>query len=131
MAPCVLIVDDEPVILEVLVDMLSNKGYMSETCMDGRAAFRAMNNLEFSLVILDLNLPDVNGLEVADYLEMHQPNTPIIFITGDYSIEAQTLREECEGRTDRMFMNKPIMSSALLEAVEALVQVSCHHSEIA
>ncbi|MCH2208669.1 MAG: response regulator [Lentisphaerales bacterium] len=133
MAPCVLIVDDEQVILEVLVDMLSNKGYLSETCVDGRSAFRAMNDLEFNLVILDLNLSDVNGLEVADYLEMHSPDTPIIFITGDYSIEAKTLREECEGRIDRMFINKPIMSTTLLDAVEKLLEATgkLQQSEIA
>ena len=133
MPPCILIVDDEPVIMEVLVDMLSNKGYDSQTCMDGREAFRAMNSLEFDLVILDLNLPDINGLEVADHLEMHHPETPIIFITGDYSIEAKTLREECEGRIDRMFVNKSTISTTLFDAVESLLlaTVELHQSEIA
>lgn len=132
MSPCVLIVDDEPIILEVLVDLLAKKGYRSETCTDGRSAFRAMNTLIFNLVILDLNLPDLNGLEVADYLEMHHPNTPVIFITGDCSMESRTLREECEGRTDRMFIKKPILSSDLFNAVEGLLKANVRcESEIA
>ena len=124
MTPCILIVDDEPIMQEVLVDMLSNKGYVSEKCLNGRDAFRAMNNLEFNLVILDLNLPDINGLEVADYLEMHHTNTPIIFITGAYNIEATTLKEECIDREDRKFFNKPIMSIDLFKAVETLIEGS-------
>ena len=127
MSPCVLIVDDEPIILEVLVDLLAKKGYASKKCADGRSAFKAMNSIRFDLVILDLNLPDINGLEVADYLEMHHPGKPIIFISGDCSIESKTLREECKSYKNRMFLNKPIRSEELFKAVESLVEstISC------
>ena len=124
MSPCILVVDDEPIMQEVLAGLLSNKGYISEKCMDGKQAFRALTDLEFNLVILDLNLPDINGLEVADFLEMHHPNTPIIFITGTASAEAITLEEECKSRSDRFFLYKPITANALYDAIDSLVQNS-------
>ena len=92
--------------------------------MNGKEAFSAMSEIEFNLVILDLNLPDINGMEVADHLEVHHPNTPIIFITGDHSAEALTLEGECRNRDDRQFIHKPITSDQLFTAVDRLVKVS-------
>ncbi|MCM8533423.1 MAG: response regulator [Lentisphaeraceae bacterium] len=124
MNPCILVIDDEPVIQEVLKCLLENKGYMAEKCMDGKEAFQAMEEVEFNLVILDLNLPDIYGLEIAAHLEKHHPNTPIIFITGDHSADAMSLQEECKTRDDRQFLQKPITSDALYGAIESLVEDS-------
>ena len=130
MDPSILVVDDEPVMQEVLQCLLANKGYVGQTCLDGKAAFRTLADLEYNLVILDLNLPDCHGREIADYLEIHHPNTPIIFITGGANAEALSLELECRNRSDRQFLFKPITSAALYSAMEDLVQVSLekgHH----
>lgn len=83
-----------------------------------------MNDLEFNLVILDLNLPDAHGRDIAQHLEMHHPNTPIIFITGEHSAEVLSLEEECRCRDDRHFFNKPITSKKLYSAAENLIKNS-------
>ena len=124
MTPTILVIDDEPVIQEVLEGLLETKGYVSHRCMNGRDVFKAMNEMDFNLVILDINLPDINGLEVADHLEMTHPHTPVIFITGDYSIEAKTLEEECKERPDRHFIHKPITGKLLFASVARMVQVN-------
>ena len=124
MTPTILVVDDEPVIQQVLEYLLTSKGYLYIKCLTGKEAFDAMGDLEFNLVILDLNLPDINGIEIAHYLEEHHPNTPILFITGDHSASSMILEEQCKGREDRNFIYKPLTSKGLYPAIETLIAVS-------
>ncbi|MCM8533424.1 MAG: response regulator [Lentisphaeraceae bacterium] len=121
MKSCILVVDDNHIVQEVLADLLANKGHETKTCMNGKEAFQAMGKSEYSLAILDLNLPDIDGLELADHVEIYHPNTPIIFITGDYSKEAKLLKEECADRADRFFLQKPVTSEKLYEAVDSFL----------
>lgn len=118
MKACILVVDDNHLVQEVLADLLANKGHKTKTCMNGKEAFQAMGKHEYSLAILDLNLPDIDGLELADHVEIYHPNIPIVFITGDYSKEAKLLKEECADRSDRFFLQKPVTSEKLYEAVD-------------
>ena len=124
MNPCILVIDDESVIQVILQVLLANRGYLLMKCMNGKEAFKAMDEVEFNLVILDLNLPDSNGLEIADYLEINHPNTPIIFITGSYNADAITLEKDCKNRSDRKFLHKPITSAALYGSMEYLIDAS-------
>lgn len=124
MTPAILVVDDEPVIQQVLEYLLTSKGFLYIKCLTGREAFDAMGDLEFNLVILDLNLPDTNGMEIARHLEENHPNTPILFITGDHSASSMILEEDCKKRADRHFIYKPITSKALYPAIEELIDVS-------
>ena len=124
MTPAILVVDDEPVIQQVLEYLLTSKGFLYIKCLTGKEAFDAMNDMEFNLVILDLNLPDINGIEIARHLEENHPNTPIVFITGDHSASSMILEEDCKGREDRFFIYKPITSAALYPAIEELIDYS-------
>lgn len=124
MDPSILVVDDEPVMQEVLKLLLANKGYVAQTCFEGKGALKAMTDLEFNLVILDLNLPDCHGREIAEFIDDNHPNTPIIFITGGVNAEALSLELECKDRLDRQFLYKPITSDALYGAMDNLIQVS-------
>ncbi|MCM8526406.1 MAG: response regulator [Lentisphaeraceae bacterium] len=124
MNPSILVVDDEPVIQQVLEFLLTSKGFLYIKCLNGKEAFEAMSDLEYNLVILDLNLPDINGLEIAAHLEENHPNTPILFITGDHSATSLMLEDECKNRTDRQFIYKPITSEALYPAIEELIEYS-------
>ena len=90
-----------------------------------------MEDIEFNLAILDLNLPDCNGREIADYIDENHSNTPIIFITGSVNAETVLLELECKDRKDRQLLYKPITSEALYSAMDAFVQVSLEKGESA
>lgn len=124
MSPSILVVDDEPVIQQVLEYLLTSKGYMYVKCLTGKEAFAAMSDVEFNLVILDLNLPDINGIEIAQYVEENHPSTPILFITGDHSASSMILEEHCKGRDDRHFIYKPLTSKDLYPSIESLIEFS-------
>ena len=130
MTPAILVVDDEPVIQQVLEYLLTSKGFLYIKCLSGKEAFEAMEDVQFNLVILDLNLPDTNGIEIARHLEENHPNTPILFITGDHSASSMILEEDCKNRADRQFLYKPITSKALYPAIEELIQFSIQKGAI-
>ena len=124
MSPLILVVDDEPVIQQALEVVLTHKGYQYAKCLTGEEAFKMMEDVEFNLVILDLNLPDIHGRKIAEYIDNNHPNTPIVFITADHSAEAISLENECKGRGDRRFIYKPITSDAILSAINNLTEES-------
>jgi len=124
MSPLILVVDDEPITQDVLEMMLEEKGYTTEKCASGEEAMEMMGEIEFNLVILDLNLPGVNGYQVSEYIQENHHNTPIVFITGDKGAEAISLENECRDRTDRELLFKPISMESLYTTLDKLIQHS-------
>ncbi len=80
-APRILVVDDEPQVREVLKLYLSREGFRISTATDGQAALEAFETQAPDLVLLDLMLPHVDGLEVFRRLRS-QHTTPIIMLTA-------------------------------------------------
>lgn len=77
----ILIVDDEPQIVELLDSYLSKEGYAVATAADGEAALTAAEHENPDLILLDLMLPKINGYEVCKQLRA-KTNTPIIMLTA-------------------------------------------------
>jgi DNA-binding response OmpR family regulator len=79
--PTILVVDDEPSIGEVVSIYLQRAGYQVIVARDGQAALEALDRQPPDLVVLDLMLPKVDGLEIARRLRA-QGDTPIIMLTA-------------------------------------------------
>ena len=77
----VLVVDDEPIVREVLSRYLARGGFAVETAEDGERALQAFENWDPDLVVLDLMLPHVDGLEVFRRIRSVAP-TPVIMLTA-------------------------------------------------
>jgi two-component system alkaline phosphatase synthesis response regulator PhoP len=77
----ILIVDDEPKIIEVLKLYLEKEGFQVATASNGKQAIERAASYKPDLVVLDLNLPDMDGLEVCRNIRK-QSNVPIIMLTG-------------------------------------------------
>ena len=80
----ILVVDDEPVLRSLLEDNLTNEGFLVETADCARAALDQIKNNSYHLVILDLALPDMNGILLCQKIQQNHPELrrKIIFITG-------------------------------------------------
>ena len=85
--PKILIADDEPLTLEVVVERLEAEGYELEVASCGKEAIEAADKSSFKLVLTDLFMPDINGMEVLDHFVQHYPETPVIVLTGFGTIE--------------------------------------------
>ena len=82
MAPSILLVDDDPDIRLALTDLLEHHGYRVDSASTGAQAIEKPKVDRFSAVILDLSLPDGDGIAVLRVLKETVPATPIIILTG-------------------------------------------------
>jgi two-component system, OmpR family, response regulator ResD len=78
----VLVVDDDETIAEVLMGYLERSGHISKHVIDGQAALDAVANDPPDLMVLDLMLPEVDGLEVCRRVRATHPDLPIVMLTA-------------------------------------------------
>jgi PAS domain S-box-containing protein len=94
-SPTILVVDDEPDISLALGDLLGSEGYQVEAVETGKEALRRVSSAHpYSAVILDLSLPDIDGLTVLQRLRMQDETLPVIILTahGDQREKIATLQ---------------------------------------
>jgi len=80
----ILLVDDSPEIIEVLGDFLTLNGCRVHKAYTGSEALEALGKKDIEIVILDVNLPDVNGITLLDTIKINTPATAVIMATGYY-----------------------------------------------
>ncbi len=80
--PSVLIVDDEQVVCDVLTEELSERGYLCTTALDGNEALTKLAVQDFDVVLLDIRLPGMSGMEVLREIWLNYPDTATIMITA-------------------------------------------------
>ncbi len=83
----ILVVDDELDIRESLDDLLSSEGYQVDLAGGGEEGLRRLEASAYDLVLLDLMMPDVNGMEVLREVRQKDPETPVFMITAFGSVE--------------------------------------------
>lgn len=81
--PLVLVVDDEPGIAKTLAWMLEQSGYGTAIAYNGKEGVELASRLTATLAVVDVNLPDVDGIKVAVEICSRLPACKIVLITGD------------------------------------------------
>ncbi len=100
----ILIVDDEKAVADVLKDCLSDKGRSVDVCHDGLEGINHIQNNLYDLIIVDLMMPKVGGLDVLKYAKKANPDVLVIIITGYASLETAIMAVK-EGAYD--YIRKP------------------------
>jgi DNA-binding NtrC family response regulator len=115
----ILIIDDERPILLTLEALLGRYGFETETAGTAAAGLKALKNKSASLVLLDLQLPDVQGLEILDQIKAERPEMPVIVLTAH-----DTLNNAIESikRGAYHFVSKPYAPEELLSLVEKALE---------
>jgi len=85
--PRVLIVDDEKFIRDILADFLGMEGYVVRTAEDGQAALNELNHAQYDLVISDLKMPRMGGIELLEQIGQAAPNALTVIMTGFGTVE--------------------------------------------
>jgi DNA-binding NtrC family response regulator len=111
----VLIVDDDPVILEVIGDILKKNGYEVVAAPNGAAGIRELERKYFDLVLTDLVMPDVDGIEVLNHVVSTTPKAICIILTGHGTIKS-SVEAIKKGAFD--YITKPITGDELLVVIE-------------
>ncbi|MEV6108889.1 response regulator transcription factor [Streptomyces sp. NPDC051940] len=83
----VLVVDDEPALSELLAMALRYEGWEVRCAADGQSALRAARDFQPDAVVLDVMLPDLDGLEVLRRLHARTPEVPVLFLTARDAVE--------------------------------------------
>jgi CheY-like chemotaxis protein len=83
----ILIADDDKVIADILKELISNQDRSVEVCHDGLEASEKIQNDGFDLIVVDLIMPGMGGLEVLKYAKKINPDIIVIIITGYASLE--------------------------------------------
>jgi len=78
----VLIVDDEPMVCDLLDEVLSGQGYLCAKVPSGRRAVVELESKEYDVVLLDIRLPGISGIDVLHEIWVSHPETAAIMITG-------------------------------------------------
>lgn len=115
----ILVVEDEPVLRDGIVDLLRASGYEVEAVGDGAAAAKLGVDEPFDMVLLDLMLPKLDGLEVCRRLKTARPALPVIMLTAR-GAEEDKVRGLRSGADD--YVTKPFGVKELLARVQALAR---------
>ncbi len=112
--PFVLVVDDEPLILNLVKEILSQEGYQVSTAGNGKEGLQALQSHPFDVVLTDMMMPDMTGMELVQYLRLHHPDTLVIVFTGyaNYEDAVEAVRQ---GAFD--YLPKPVQTDTLRHAI--------------
>jgi CheY-like chemotaxis protein len=108
--PTVLVVDDEPLVLDVLAESLAVPGYRVVTAREGYEALRVLADRNVDLMITDIKMPGLDGTQLGIQAKLMRPRLHVIYITGFADAAAKARH----GRV----VEKPIRAAALIETIK-------------
>lgn len=103
----ILIVDDEPVWLKVLGQLLQTKGYVVKEALSGADALSTLQSYEPDLILLDVRMPDMNGFDLLEHIKKlpRLASKPVVFVSAMDDFHARKVAREL-GAAD--YILKPI-----------------------
>lgn len=124
--PKVLVIEDEIKIAGLIKRVIESEKYSVELAHDGQQGLRLAEKNKYDLIVLDIMLPKLNGLEVCRALRSDHIKTPIIVLTAKDTIEDRLAATEA-GAND--YLSKPFYFEDLLEKVKFLIETKNEDSE--
>jgi DNA-binding response OmpR family regulator len=122
MSACsILIVEDDPGAADAFVPMLVSRGYDVRIAVNGEAGFREIERRVPAVMLVDLHLPDVDGVEFLRVLRRNAAHAdiPVAIVTGDYLVDDRMILELKTLDAELYF--KPLWEDDLVDVVERLL----------
>jgi CheY-like chemotaxis protein len=117
----VLVVEDEPVIRDLIVEVLQDLGYRALEAPDGLSGLRILQSRKrIDLLVTDVGLPGLNGRQLADQAREKRPDLKVLFITG-YAANATAANGFLEPGME--IITKPFAIEALATRIRSMIQV--------
>jgi DNA-binding response OmpR family regulator len=117
----ILVVDDDPDVLELLTDALNIENFEVRSSLDGDAAMIEIASHEFDLLVLDWMLPTISGLELCKHYRKVGGKSPVMILTGKANVKDKV--SGLAGGADD-YVTKPFQVEELLARVKALLRRS-------
>jgi DNA-binding response OmpR family regulator len=115
----ILVVEDEPEVRTLLTSMLADAGFEVIAAKDGTGAFHELRKrgANFGLLVTDVDMGRMNGIELAQSVRSEFPGVPILFVSG-LPVPASDLEKVAPGA---LLVTKPFGAAALIDAVRKLI----------
>jgi DNA-binding response OmpR family regulator len=118
----ILVVDDEPDLVSVCKMVLEDKGFEVDAFTDSSLAFSNFKPNFYDLLILDIKMPDVDGLDLYKKIKELDNNVKICFLTAS-ELYYETFRtKEYSSIDDSLFIHKPIENEKLINKINKIIQ---------
>ncbi len=114
----ILVVDDEPLVRRSLSEFLTLEGYAVSSASNGKEALDLLKDYNAEIVISDIKMPELDGIQLLNEIKTHKYNSPVILMTGYGSIE-NAVEAMKEGAYD--YITKPIIDSEIKIVIERLI----------
>jgi CheY-like chemotaxis protein len=112
--PRILVVDDEPLIADTLVQILNKNGFLAQAAYDGRQAIEAARDSRPEIILSDVLMPHIDGVEAAILIRAMLPDTRIVLFSGQ-SATVELLASARQRGHDFELLPKPIHPTQLLK----------------
>ncbi len=115
MAEKIIVIDDEKIVVNMCKKVLENDGYEVETFTDSQAALEKIRQEKFDLVITDLKMENVSGMDILREVNQRYPGTKVIMLTAYATLDAtiEAIRERIFD-----FFPKPVKIDDLIKSVK-------------
>lgn len=117
--PSILVVDDELLIRDLLYDFFSGQGWQIAVAENSEKALKILHDKKVDLVLTDIKMPELDGLQLAAKLKETDPALPVVVMTGYPSVESavSALRAKVED-----YVIKPFNINQLFKLIETTIQ---------
>lgn len=121
----ILIVDDSDVVRQLIKSELEKYSLETELASNGKEAMQILKNGIFSLIFLDINMPEVDGIEFLSQLKDEGIKTPCVIVSNEGDIECTVA---CKKLGAKGWLPKPINKETLIKVYQKLVVEKCQSS---
>jgi DNA-binding NtrC family response regulator len=119
--PHILLIDDEVIALSNLSHVLEREGYAVTACENGESGLAAMQSTLFDLVLTDLRMPGIDGMDVLRHIRETTPEVPVIMITGHATLDSAV---EAMKAGAHHYIAKPFRLDEAREVVRSALELS-------
>jgi DNA-binding NtrC family response regulator len=115
----IMVIDDEKIVGDMAKMSLDQEGYIVETFLNGESALARMKEEKFDIVVTDLKMKGINGMEVLRAIKSHYPETKVIMITAFANLDAaiEAFRGEVHD-----FFPKPVRINELKASIKRALE---------
>jgi len=119
--PMILAVDDNPVGLTIIRRALERQGVRADTVLDGESAIRAVSNKRYDVILMDLQMPGMDGLQTTTAIRKlpGYADVPVLALTADFSDET---RIRCQRQGLQGFIAKPVEGTVLWQTIQRVLK---------
>ena len=108
-----LLVDDNPEVIDVICEFLSFAGFFITPCQNGSEAIALLESSDFDVMVTDIQMPYLNGVELLEWMQANCPHTPVGIISGDVTFAEDFLLDKGAS----FFLEKPFDLKLLVDEI--------------